>query len=559
MLSVRNFRGCERADIELDRIALVCGRNHQGKTSLIHALQATALRNPMTITGLLKRDIKLLVRAGHKEATARLTLGDHETTMSWPKATHESTGDHDIATPESVGVSNIMAMRPADRATFIGDLLGSTVSHQDVKEHLGDLEFNEATIGKVWTRIERDGWDVAHDHYQEIAQKLRGGWEEVTGERFGIRKSESWEPENWREDLVDVDLEALDTRILDIEAKIQTAIKSRAVSDAERDRLNELVKTTDAVEKEKKAKELDLTTAKQKLSIVEERKTLLPPANQIGSPCPHCNELVRIDEQKPGVRVLAKVEPITDEERDRRRQAALDIEEELSAARKVVKACQDAVDDVRSRMLIVLDATKKLEELAGVGPDNTDDPDALQVEMARLEADRKMVQDRRAANEYGVKANRTGELVKALSKDGIRRAVLLRSVRDFNEKNLLPCSEAAGWGNVTINEDLNLNYGDRPFMLLSESEQFRVSTTFQFAVADRQGAELVVIDRADVLDTPSRGQLLKMAAKSGRRALIAMTLTAPDKAPDIAKMGIGNTYWIADGRAELAAEAMKRQ
>ena len=92
-----------------------------------------------------------------------------------------------------------------------------------------------------------------------------------------------------------------------------------------------------------------------------------------------------------------------------------------------------------------------------------------------------------------------------------------------------------------------------PYPLLSKSEQYRVRAVFQVAMAIIDGSDLVVLDEADILDGPTRSGLFKMldaATQEGLAALVCMTLSRRDQAPDLAAIGLGRSYWLEAGVAE---------
>jgi DNA repair exonuclease SbcCD ATPase subunit len=62
---------------------------------------------------------------------------------------------------------------------------------------------------------------------------------------------------------------------------------------------------------------------------------------------------------------------------------------------------------------------------------------------------------------------------------------------------------------------------------LSESERFRFAVAFQIALAEVTGTNLILIDRADVLDRESRRQLTAMLMATECQAIVASTSTDP--------------------------------
>ena len=115
-------------------------------------------------------------------------------------------------------------------------------------------------------------------------------------------------------------------------------------------------------------------------------------------------------------------------------------------------------------------------------------------------------------------------------------------------------TDAAGWKTVAIEADMALTYGGRPYALLSSSEQYRLRAVLQVAAAQFAGADLVVIDAADVLDGPTRSGLFSMLGEAELPAVVCMTLSRREQVPDIARAGLGASYWLEDGVLEPLAE-----
>jgi predicted ATP-dependent endonuclease of OLD family len=53
-IELRDFRGCERASLRVDPIALVAGRNATGKSSIAQAIGAALAGEPLVLEGLAK-------------------------------------------------------------------------------------------------------------------------------------------------------------------------------------------------------------------------------------------------------------------------------------------------------------------------------------------------------------------------------------------------------------------------------------------------------------------------------------------------------------------------
>ena len=140
-------------------------------------------------------------------------------------------------------------------------------------------------------------------------------------------------------------------------------------------------------------------------------------------------------------------------------------------------------------------------------------------------------------------------IASALAPDGIPGEILSGALKPFNDA-LRKASSLAGWSLVQISSDIEVSAMGRAYSLLSESEKWRCDTLLALVIAQLSGLRMVVLDRFDVLDLPSRGKLLGMLvamAKAGDidSAIVCGTLKAkPTNMP--AEI---NPVWIENGIA----------
>ena len=62
---------------------------------------------------------------------------------------------------------------------------------------------------------------------------------------------------------------------------------------------------------------------------------------------------------------------------------------------------------------------------------------------------------------------------------------------------------------VVLAEDMSISYGGRPYVLCSESEQWRANAVIAESISFLSGLKFVCLDRSDLLDTNGWLQLLK--------------------------------------------------
>jgi hypothetical protein len=528
----------------------VIGPNHAGKTSTIQAIQAAVLGRALPIAGLLKRDTKALLKEGTKAGRALVELPGWSGTVEWPKGTVSSTGTEDVCDQHAAGMVHLLDMKPADTFGFLVELLEAHPSKRDFDAAMQDLKVSQDRAEALWSRIQENGWDAVHGAEKDELSKLRGRWEQIAGENYGSKKVANWRPEGWSEEDESADLDQLDAEVVRLEDSLESAIAKRAVSRDEIGRLEVVSAEGPGIRERITTLEGELEQASSARSAAQETLAGLPLADPGGMPCPHCGEAIQLRTPKPGTTIIEKGERISENEIKARRTAIQSAEAEVARLKKAEEETKEAL---RAERLKNEEARQAYVDLSAartaLESGDVPDPEAIRQRKASAETQADRVRKARNAASIGDRIILGGLIVEALSLDGIRRTVLVRQVNAVNESYLVPLSDAAGWGRVTISDDLTATYRGRPYVLLSKSEQYRVRSTIQLAVAQIRRRRLVIFDEADILDPKSRGQFLQMVNASGVPTVIGMTVASPGKAPDLAQMGVGRTYWFDHGIA----------
>jgi hypothetical protein len=202
-------------------------------------------------------------------------------------------------------------------------------------------------------------------------------------------------------------------------------------------------------------------------------------------------------------------------------------------------------------------AKTKLDGLAGVQP--VDDTAQL-VEDARntLAA----AQKRLMVFEQHRDATKTAKLIAdnqviidLLDETGLRLVKLTDCLTLFQRDHTDPLCDTLGMLPLTLTPELDVRVGPLPYQMLSASEQYRVKAVLQLAVAKMENADIVILDGADIIEPAGRGKFLQLVQSIGIPAVVCMTLSSPEKAPDLAAAGVGATYWIADATCAQVTRA----
>lgn len=541
-LHARNIRGVREVETDLDGITLIAGRNGAGKTSLAQAVAAAVTGQP-PIAGLKKSEMHLLLRAGTAAGSAEVTTPGGRVTFTLPDGKTASEGQPPQASVYAAGVASVLDMPAELAADALAAYIDAAPTQSDLRKALPDLP--AAAFGVVWQDVEATGWDGAHANAKENGARIKGRWEQVTGERYGLKKAAAWLPATWAHGLEDADIETLKATLADAQATYSEAIKAAAVGGAERARLDELAERL-PMRQEAAAKASEaVAKAQADYDAAQAALEALPNLDGAqGTPCPHCGGLVEI-KGRALVEFFANATPAQIVERNAARAAAKAHADAMANAALRARAAESQANGEVTR------CEQAAAESAALPPAGESEYLDAEKAQAAVEAAGNAVDaftKHRESHALHAQITAYASIVAALAPDGVRSAKLVRAMADFNGR-LAALSEVAGYPAVRIETDLAASYGDRPYLLLSESEQYRARAIVQAAMATHDGSALAIFDRADLLDRQGRNGLMRLAMHLGIPAVICMTADGADGIPDLAANGLGRTVWLEGGEA----------
>ena len=120
-----------------------------------------------------------------------------------------------------------------------------------------------------------------------------------------------------------------------------------------------------------------------------------------------------------------------------------------------------------------------------------------------------------------------------LAPDGIPGQIIGEKLKPLNDR-LRDSSVVSGWDQVIISASMDIMIGTIPYMLGSESAQWRAQAMIAEAISFLSGIGLICLDRIDVLDLPNRAKLIKwiMSIKDDHNTILMFgTLKEPPKLP----------------------------
>jgi hypothetical protein len=549
---VRGYRGVERADLDVETIALLAGPNGAGKSSFAQAIGSVLTSEAIPMRGVNKSAAGVLVRASEAQGAATVEWPDGVARADWPACTRRTERTPPEASRYAAGLVSIADLPPAERVKLLSEFLHADPTRDDLRMAIADHPELDTknTTDTIWELVERDGWDAAVVRRRDMGAQLKGSWRTTTGgQSYGSRIAASW-----RQELADErrNESELISEVDKARAALEVAIAAAATSGVERKNLERLAAASD--DRARAFHEAGATVADAELALAEavKRRDALPPANDDrASPCPKCGVLLLV---RAGDHLLANPvfeeapAGLADTELRARRLAIAQADGQVANRRDAVHTAQRNRAEAEAGLKASQNAKHELDALPPATA-ATIDVDEARHELAARQEYLDAVRTKRKADVIAAQIAANEIVIDIISPDGLRARKLARVVESFNNGVLAPLCDAAAWRAVEINDGFDLTYGGRQYSLLSTSEQFRVRATLQVAIAQNDGSAMVIIDAADVLDGPGRGDLIEMLTKAQIPAVVCMTFSKREQAPDLAAARRGRSYWIEGGVA----------
>jgi hypothetical protein len=404
-----------------------------------------------------------------------------------------------------------------------------------------------AIIDRIWKTIETHGWDAAADNYRDSNKTLKGRWEQITGEAFGAVKSTDWTPKTWESDLVSATEQNLTGELKQERDFLEVAISHKAVGEAEITALKNISGNTPELSHIEGILAEEIKGLKKTYDTIEAALKKLPPATQpTTQSCPKCGTALTMDNG-----ILSAPVILTPGELQLRANNIAECQESLKKIQAEGKLKQDEIITVRSQLITCDAALKKLAEYqktgTATGTDTTDKTADCRARVTRAQARLTAFTQKQQADEINKQIKNQDSVVAVLAQDGLRLTFLKTRLVEFND-TLASIVTVAAWDEILLQENMQISYGGMPYLLLSESEKFRVRIGLQVAIAKLENAAVVLIDGADILDSYGRNGLFNMLRRIGIAGIVAMTINKPEQLPDPATFP-GVIYWIEDGTA----------
>lgn len=559
-IKIKNLIGIKSFDDSaLNKALLICGNNGSGKSSVGAAIRM-ALFGEVERVGF-KKFAAELGHNGAKDYGAQIVIADK--TYSFGKAFGNqhlagSTNKAETLTCLQIvtGAKKMADLEPAAMAKLLIHLAGITLTEDEIRRRLAS--FDAEKVGLLLPEITKS-WDAAEAFAKTQATGSRALWKSVAGEVYGTEKAETWGAEEPLVDYAKLDASTLAAQTLraEIDALSKLEIESKTKSDEHMRRKADLDKHRAKADKLQECAEL-LAGAEKALA---DHKAAISKAEELasGTPapaayqCPCCdNKLMWSDGalspwkhegKAPDPEAKAALKRLIDSLSVREQQVARR-KKELEEA-KASKAIADELEnDLAGIENIDVSAISKAltEKRLEIQPIETE-ISALEELISRAKtADSKT----EAAAKHHADVKEWTQLEQLMSGTGLRQKFLDAATNAFNDA--LAETIVPGMPSIRIAAD-TVTHNNRPYKLLSESEQWIVDTVLALAVSQLSGHHFAFVDRLDVLHVSRRPAVFRMVSelvRGGRiqSIIVAATLKEPPKLPPPFV-----SVWLEDGEA----------
>lgn len=557
-LRVRNVMGIKQVDLILNGLVLVCGINGAGKSSLLQCAAAGALATAFVRGQRTRVLASRLLRRGAEAGSVVMAYAGGETKVAYPDAKVEQSGiPRTLGTALGINAAALMDMVPNLRVAELGARLKADPSKADLTAWLAgrpEPKISAENIGLLYERIEASGWDAVHVAAKEGGTRLKGRWEQVTGDRWGAKKAETWAPPGMspdrKYDLEEAEAEAeqLRERATAMSMKSVAVQTNRADLEARAGKLAAAQGTVIGLEAEQEA----LDREGERLTA---ERDALPDATDAASfpQCPHCLRAIKVSRPvTQGPLVLEKAPPALAGEALERLRAERRVV--LEAIERLGVDIQRNATELVDARIAVGDATKAQQDLARLT--TFTEVSQSDIDMAiddhrqagrRVDGIKALIKAREIHQEWQVNER----MVEALAPEGVRATIMQQRMAGFNAR-LGEVATAAEFAEVALNDACEATYDGRFYSFeLSEGEQWRVDLTIAVTLGRMEKAGLILVDRLDALQPPAaRKGVLLMLRGLGIPALIGMATKEIGDAPDLGKARMGARYWLKDGVLE---------
>lgn len=598
-IQIDNLLGARRIDVSLTTpVTVFAGHNGVGKSSIAESIKLAITGEQTRVD--LKKEYPLLVTDGSKAGGALIGTGKGSYQAIMPDG--KFTADDGLPTGAGIAVAldgqRFAHMTENERRTFILAVTGTRASAEVIQKRLTDRNLAASKIETVLPLL-RSGFAAGEEFAKDEAKKAKGAWKQIANATWGSKAAATWHAEKpapvdtqYRDaDLTEIQrhIDECNQQIGELRAKQQTHAANtgkRSALQQDADMLERRKEHLARVESELVEHQAKVEEARQRASgkregLVHDMAAAISGIISITEDSQgiagyhlsgHVAQWSEFEEYDHAAKVLSKY--IAEYGNVPEGEADLEVIAALPALEKSLAVLQNSVTNLRRDIARSEAAAEELKTL----PAEEDADYAEQINQANnrkseltvsMQAIRDELQHVESVVNQILSADKRTEdarrindsigewlaIADALAPTGIPSELLAEALAPINAQ-LTSAAAYTSWMPVYIDADMQITAATRPYRLLSESEQWRVDAMIAYAVSQVSGLKIMMMDRMDVLDLPSRGVFLgwmdELAAEGKLdTALVFATLKQPIS---VLPATIGQ-HWITGGTIEKMREA----
>lgn len=538
-IEIQHVLGAQSINIDLPTpVTVFCGANGMGKSSIAEAVRMALTCDPLARGVALKKELGALVTEGHKAGMVSVAFDGREAFVMLPTGKTTATAEYTPhpALPYVLDAQNFARLDAKGRRAFLFGLMGLKLKPADIVARLIAKGCDKDRSEKIGAFLV-GGMEAGATEAAAKARDAKASWKTVTGEAYGDVKAATWKAEvpAFNADTLAAEIARLNEADGDLSRAQQAlgALESdKRRQDEARSRLNGLQQQAGTLERLKiklAADEKNLAEAEQALKAGQDAAGTAPRVGLIhdlaravhflvgvygGDLYEHADVLERYETEfgavnaerfapDSGARVPALIEA-----RDLMQSAVANTRRDIAraeAAAAQVKTIEDELKATPVDGAAVEKAQQDLATLRGKKASQAAVVDRLRAAKAAAEAAQKKTDD---ATRLHADVAAWQAIGAQLAPDGIPGEILAEALNPINDL-LASYAREADWMRIAVNQDMTIATGlhDRPFNLLSESEQWRANAMIAAAISTLSGVRLLMLDRIDCLDLKGRGDL----------------------------------------------------
>ncbi len=550
-IKLHNFMAHRDAFLEIETpVVLIAGNNGVGKSTLRDAIRFAINGDAGRVH--TKKDLAQIISYGAKSGFVEIEVDEHIITrdITSGKTTDETPVSADIQ--YVIDADLFASLDDKARKAYLTRLMGVTISQATIKERLAAYGCKPELVDQILPML-RSGFEAAEKAAAEKATEQRGAWKHIAGENYGSKKADTWEATPTASEDDAKDIAPMELQLADFDNRLQeinNQLNQSTLINEQRDELTAKIQKLESIEVNTN---LEADVAIQQATIhnlgidLDELREKANGANAQQVSCKNCGHIQNLIIEDSSIKPASEGTPSDPAAVETTKEAIQEIEQELQQAK-------DKLEQLNGELSTAQDNQRKLElyqdqlqampvlednsELEAEKLSTQEARDALSIEIEAANEANTAVQEAaektETAKEIHQLVTQWVQIKDALSPSGIPSKILAETIGPINTL-LQEQAETTGWQQVRITQDIDITADDRPYHLLSESEQWRTNAMIAACISLISDTGLLVLDRLDVLDISGRAEAMRWIDQLSRKLdtiFVMATLKAMPALPD---------------------------